>query len=161
MAPNADIMANIPMRVADDESFSMRRIAFDGWIIEQNTGDLDDVNFNSLVSNAWIAMPTMVDYFACVNCLYPIGRKQYICNVITAPRHAYIHTAYCVPLDHVNATIVSFSNIHWENHAKCRNCRISLTVRALNMFNVQADEYANDRRCIILDASCIVFLRKE
>lgn len=161
MTPNSQKMFMIPMRSRDDDAFYMRRIDFSGNIVEESIGDLNHPNFTRLVSDGWLRMPTMIDYVACVNCYFPIARKSAICHIITAPKHPYIHTGYCMPIGNVTAIIAELSPIHWKNKVKCHNCRITLSIQALTNYNTPADEYTNDRRCVIFDASCVYFTRKE
>lgn len=142
------------------------RVQHDGQIFDgQDAIDVFDVNFTMELSIALELLPSMQDFIGCVNCMFPVAFKDEICNVIYTPHHPYIPAAYVVTIFNTvilsNTVLINFSDIHWQSHVKCCNCRISLTVTSLNIYNVQVDEYTNEQPCIILDASCVSFFCKQ
>lgn len=150
----------------EPESFIITRARLDGSIniedvvdIYENTG-----NVTPELESTLQFIPPMQFFLACINCTFPIAYSDVVSDVINNVKHPSIPAAYVVQmyeLIHLNVNITSVSNIFWQTHLKCVNCGISLTIRALNQYNVQVDEYTNEHFCIMFDSSCVDFLCKH
>lgn len=151
----------------NDDHYIVIRVALNGQIIDSNdVVDEQDVNFTFQLSFQLQIVPLLVDFIACINCLYPIAYKDEIVDVIYTHRYprlpiAYVLRAYDNSLIISNTSIGDFSEIYWMTQVKCRNCRILLSISSLNMYNSNVDEYINENPCIILDAGSVGFFCKQ
>lgn len=150
----------------EPETFILTRARFDGSIIEGEEVDIYE-NAGNVTPELELMLqlvPPMHIFVACINCLYPIAYSDAISDVINCVKHESIPAAYVVrmyELLHLNLIVESVSDIFWKTHLKCVNCNISLSIRSLNQYNVQVDEYFDDHYCIMFDASCVDFLCKR
>lgn len=148
----------------EPETFIIKRARLDGSIIEEEVNIYENAgNVTPELELSLQLIPPMRIFVACINCLFPISYSDVISDVVNCVKHESIPAAYVVrmyELIHLNVNVESVSDIFWQTHLKCVNCNISLSIRSLNQYNVQVDEYSNDNYCIIFDATCVDFLCK-
>lgn len=141
-------------------------ITRDGYVIKFDIVETDDVNYSFELEQTIQIIPPFINYFACVNCYFPIAPFRDVETTFWALRHADIPIAYafkvyenCIIIDYTRIDL--FADIYWQTVVHCRNCNILLSVPALTIFNTMIDEYSNDERVVILDSGSVMMCRRE
>lgn len=124
----------------------------------------DSVNYTSNVQRAVESMPAGVDYYRCINCWHPVAFADEVTTTIYANRHPGIQVAHVIRMFPYSLPLFftvfeNLSRIYWKTHVRCLNCRIFLSIPALNTFNVGIDEYSSDGPCVILDAGSFELIK--
>lgn len=148
----------------EEEEFTIVQVGRDGQAIFSDS--IADVDFTHHLVEAIQTIPILTNFYACVNCCFPVAPVHHVVNTFYAVRHTNIQVALafelydgCIIAEYTH--IGELAVIHWQTPVNCRNCGILLSVAALTVFNQMIDQYSSEIPTVILDAANIMVCRCE